>query len=715
MKPRSAHRRLLGAGTQILYGTLSLLCLALLLAISAPQARSATMGAEDKPATRLNEVEGGSLLFRTDTGGIYDVAPTVDTDVHMDISGTIARVTVKQAFFNDSPDWREAIYAFPLPDNAAVDRMRLRVGDRLIEGQIKEKRKARKTYEKARAEGRQAGLVEQQRPNMFTTSVANIAPNSRIAVEIEYQQTVRVDNGRFDLRFPLVIGPRYIPRPRLIAAEDFTVVVDPVPDAADITPPVRSEAEGLGNPVTLTIRLDRKVPLGDIASPSHAIAVDDEGAAWKTVTLAHGDVPADRDFVLQWSPAPGEGPAPALYSETKDGHRHVLLSLMPRPAAAGTTLSPPPARSIVFVIDTSGSMHGESLRQAKAALILALGRLRPEDSFNVIQFNSVTSSLFRAPRRADASTLNAAKRYVANLESTGGTEMLTALTAALESFAANDETLHQVVFLTDGSVGNERELFGRTKALIGDTRLFTVGIGSAPNSYFMTRAAQFGRGSYTFISTPTEVSEKMNVLLRKLERPVLTDLQVIWPDGSNPETWPTRVPDLYDGQPLTLAARFQENTVLDGQQVMVTGRFDGRPWQAAVPLAMSDTDNPGIAAVWARRKIAALMDSVIEGADFEAVKRHVTDTALDYKLVSKYTSLVAVDVTPVRPAAEPVHASRLATNLPHGWSRGKVLGAAQQGYVLPRGATPAAMHLAWALAMTMLAGILFVLYRRRSA
>lgn len=714
-QPVTAHR-VLTTSTHLLYGLMALLCLAMLLAASAPPAGAAAPDGRDKAAMRLDEVDGGTLLFRNDGMDVFDVAPTVDTDVHMDVSGTIARVTVRQTFVNDSPSWREAIYAFPLPDNAAVDRLRLRVGERVIEGRIEEKQRARRTYQKARAEGKRAGLVEQERPNIFTTSVANIAPGSRIAVEIAYQQTVRFDAGRFDLRFPLVVGPRYIPRPQLVSIAGRTALVDPVPDADRISPPLRTEAEGPGNPVTLTVRLDDRIPLTGITSPSHAIAVADDGGTWKTVTLKDGAVPTDRDFVLQWAPAPGTGPAAAVYREARDGRDYLLVTLLPRPADTPAAEHRIPPRSIVFVIDTSGSMHGDSLNQAKAALVLALGRLRPDDSFNVIQFNSGTDSLYRAPRPVGPDNLAAARRYVAGLESTGGTNMLPALTAALESFPQGDGKLHQVVFLTDGSIGYERQVFGRIQALIGNTRLFSVGIGSAPNNYFMTRAARFGRGSYTFIGAPSEVSENMDALLRKLERPVLTDIQVNWPGAVVPETWPARVPDLYDGEPLTLSARLDADQINSGQPITITGIYDGQPWRTTLALAdagVNQMDNPGVAAVWARRKIAALMDSVIDGADYEAVKRRVIDTAVAFQLVSKFTSLVAVDVTPARPAAETLASSRVATNLPHGWSRRMITGAAPaQGLVLPRGATAAPMHLAWAAALAALAGLLLLVRRR---
>ena len=341
----------------------------------------------------------GELRLRSANGASVLVAPLVSTAVEIDISGNTARASVTQVFRNPTTQWREGVYVFPLPENAAVDHLDMRVGNRRIEGEIKERAQAKAAYEQAKQEGRKATLVEQERPNMFTTSVANIGPDEEIRVSIEYQQTLRYDDGRYRLRFPMVVSPRYI-------AGDASVVgvpgtgsaanTDRVPDAERITPPVIDPSQGKTNPVTLTVTLNAGFPLAEVLSPYHPIDVVAGADDRYHVMLADGAVPADRDFELVWKPQLGREPAAALLSEVRDGKTYALLMLMP-PAASDD--APRLPREVVCIVDTSGSMEGASIAQAKAAVSMALDRLQPGDRFNVIEFNSVTRTLFA---RADA-------------------------------------------------------------------------------------------------------------------------------------------------------------------------------------------------------------------------------------------------------------------------------------------------------------------------
>jgi Ca-activated chloride channel family protein len=356
-------------------------------------------------------------------------------------------------------------------------------------------------------------------------------------------------------------------------------------------------------------------------------------------------------------------------------------------------------REAIYVIDTSGSMQGASLDQARRALHLALKQLTREDRFNVIQFNSVTDTLFASPREASEKNLDAARRYVDKLHATGGTEMAPALRAALDS-PAKEGYLRQVVFMTDGSVGNEDELFNLIQKKLGRSRLFTVGIGSAPNSHFMTKAAQLGRGSFTYIGDIAEVGEKMGALFGKLEHPVLSDIVVEWPASVSAEGYPQKLPDLYLGEPVALSARAEG--LLRGR-IVVRGQAGEQSWSSKFDLGQAH-DGQGMGVIWARRKIESLTDSLQEGADKEKVREAVVDIALKHHLVTRYTSLVAVDVTPVRPEGEPLDAQALPANLPQGWSHEGVFGS------LPKTATLGGLHLLLAL----LAGALAVfVYARR--
>jgi Ca-activated chloride channel family protein len=652
------------------------------------------------PGSRAQEspprVTHGSLLLHTHVAGRPDEVPAVRTDVRMRITGPIARVAVTQEFLNPTAEWLEGVYIFPLPDGAAVDTMRLQVGSRMIEGQIREREEARRTYQQAQQTGKKASLLEQERPNVFTMSVANVGPGETVVVDIEYQEVVPYDQGEFRLRFPMVVGPRYIPGADAIPGSPGTgwgVNTTAVPDAARITPPVRHPAEGPTNPLSLSVELDAGFELRRVVSPYHAIVTTPVSPTRQSITLADAAVPADRDFELVWAPDPGKQPGAAVFTEWHEGEPYALVMLLPpaRADAAGSRLP----REVIFVIDTSGSMAGASIQQARLALEQALSALTPVDRFNVIEFNSRTRRLFPASVPAGPAEVERARRWIQSLQANGGTEMLAALQAALEGA---DETgvVRQVVFVTDGLVGNEDQLFTYISRALGRSRLFTVGIGAAPNGHFMTKAAQFGRGTYTYIGSPGEVGEKMSTLFRKLEHPVLSDVAVSW-GGDDVETWPSRVPDLYVGEPVVLLARLGRTSSAD---LTVTGRRDVEPWQTRLRVE-AGSDETGIHKLWARKKIAGLMDQLREGADRGDVRSAVVAVALQHHLVSAYTSLVAVDVTPTRPEGSPGRTSNVPVALPAGMVYEKVFGG------LPQTATPAPLYVALGLASLALAHCVF--------
>jgi len=676
------------------------------------------------PATAAAAANPPGALYLKAADGTRTATPLVFTDVAMRITGMIARVTVTQRFVNPTDEWREGVYVFPLPEKAAVDHLRMKVGERDIEGQIKERGEAKRTYDAAKDGGRKATLVEQERANMFTTSVANIGPRDEIAVTIEYQETLRYDEGTFRLRFPLAITPRYIPGEQLAslagdvgwpaptqavldtdrfgAGIGWSASTQAVPDADHITPPVVPRSAGLVLPVRIGIDLDAGFPLASLASTYHPVRIEAKGGHRYHLALADGPVPAARDFELTWTPNADAQPRTALFTETKGGKTYALLMALP-PAVANAD-TPRAPREITYVVDTSGSMEGVSMTQAREALLLALDRLQPGDRFNVIEFNSGTRSLFAAPVPYDGETARRARRFVSDLRARGGTEMLSALEIAL----AGERTasiLRQVVFLTDGAVGNEDAILGLVAARLGDRRLFTVGIGPAPNMFFMTKAAQFGRGTYTAIGDVREVKDRMTALFRKLESPALTDIEVAWPAGA--DVWPRVVPDLYVGEPVVVTAQFNAAALGGGSggsgNVAVRGRRGDSAWSTLLPAAET-APATGIGVLWARAKIDALMDAGRRGVPEEATRAAVLDVALTHHLVSRYTSLVAVDVTPARAAGADLRTSPVPGNIPEGLT----------GFdALPQTATPARLlMLVGALALLIAASLA---WRLRSA
>ena len=620
---------------------------------------------------RPQQMQTGSLLLQMQAG--YTTATRINTDVAIRVSGPVSRTTVSQNFRNDGTEWVEGIYVFPLPDSAAVDRLRIRVGERVIEGEIREKEQAKAEYAQAKKEGRRAGLVEQQRSNLFMTSIANIGPGETVVVDVEYLETLGYDDGQFSLRFPLTLTPRYIPG---VPAADrqgsgWSPDTDRVPDASLITPPVVTTSSD--HLFSMHAIIDAGTALDVIASRYHPIEVTvlDETAGIYEVSLAESTAPMDHDLELVWRPVTDSMARAALFREDKDGKSHVLLMVLPPDEMAGdrATAPEPMPRDLVFVIDTSGSMHGTSMEQARQALLRALTGFRPSDRFNVIQFNSVTDALFPASATASPGNVRLAKNYVQTLTANGGTEMRPALQRALR-FEEGETRLRQIVFVTDGSVGNEQELFALIDSSLGESRLFTVGIGSAPNSLFMRKAAEAGRGTYTFISALHEVEEKMGRLIRKIEQPRVTGISVEWPGTAT--AYPEVVPDLYAGQPIVQKVRLLSEP-RSGDVVRISGTSAMGDWVTELPLVQK-SENAGVAAVWGRARIEHLMDRERCGDDPEEVRAAVVETALDHSLVSRYTSFVAIDRTPARPQSAGLDSERVPNLLPYGQSQQAIFG-----------------------------------------
>ncbi|SIR17588.1 Ca-activated chloride channel family protein [Shewanella morhuae] len=656
-------------------------------------------------AINFDDITQGMLLYRQQSGAWVPSLP-LDTQVVMQVSGLSNRVSVKQVFRNNTEFVLNGQYLFPLPNEAAVDSLRLHIGQRVIEGQIHPKAEAKQIFEQAKAEGKRASLVSQERPNMFTTEVANLAPQEELIVEISYQETIKYEDGVFSLRFPLVVAPRYIPGltsgvsgsdssdPIAQGSQSSRVTSSQVFDADRIIAPVRDAASGR-DPVlnaNIQVLLAKGVDEASIESLYHDINLNQANSGAVDVSLAQS-VPTNRDFVLQWRVKQGTSPIAWVFNQqgktyqsnsdtvsqntfdtskdkkASDDNYSLVMVLPPKVEKSNQPSLP---RELILVIDTSGSMAGDSIVQAKNALLYALKGLKPEDYFNIIEFNSELSQLSATPLAATSANLSRAREFVNRLQADGGTEMALALDAALPKSMANEATkssqpLRQVIFMTDGSVGNEQALFDLIRYQIGESRLFTVGIGSAPNSHFMQRAAELGRGTFTYIGKVDEVDEKISTLLSKIQYPVLTDIQVRYDDGSVPDYWPSPIADLYRGEPVLVSLK---RGAREPQELVISGRQGHKNWQQSLSLQDNAADlithqSKGLDLFWARKQIAALELSK-NGANDDKVKQQVTALSMNYHLVSAYTSLVAVDLTPIDSTATSRDAV-VRQHLPLGW------------------------------------------------
>jgi len=586
-----------------------------------------------------------------DSGQASTLAIALSTDIDIEVSGMLAHALVTQRFVNQTDAWVEGRYVFPLPDDSAVESLRIVVGDRLIEGEIQEREQARATYQQARSDGRMAGLVEQSSGDRFATRIANIAPGQSVEIQIGFRPPIDYQHGQFRLRVPTTMVPRH-PGASLEAVTGDAQSSPRAarwPPAERANPPITTEAGY--NPFSLSVVVNTGTPLAYLESLHHR--VDQACADGRCSVLLEEQVDSERrDFELIWQVQDSGQPHPAVFRQSLGGLDHALIMLVP-PQQFSARRTP---REVLLVIDTSGSMQGASLEQARAGLRFALDHLGHGDHFNLVEFNDRAHALFARSLAVDGSTIKRARDWVRGLEANGGTEMLDPLDLALNG-GSDSGLLRQIVFITDGQVSNESSVLGLVHERLGQSRLFTVGIGHGVNSQFLRDLARFGRGSHVLIADSAQVVERMGELLTQLNNPVLHDIEIHWPDAV--EAVPERIPDLYAGQPLLIGARAAR---LDGP-LLVTGFSDGRPWQRLVDLDQAWAAT-GVAAFWGRRAIQQTLDRQLLAGAPDAVRRDVLGLAIEYQLLSPFTSLVAVDRTPGRSRQAALESHRLPGRLP---------------------------------------------------
>ena len=632
--------------------------------------------------------DGARLELTTPTG----VRPALElsTEVRTDVIGLLARTVVGQRFRNPTSDWVEGRYQFPLPDGTAVEALRIEIGDRRIEGEIRSRADARAQFERARRTGRTAGLVEQHRPSLFTSEVTNIGPGEDVVVEIEFGHRVEYRHGRFSLRLPMIVLPRYSNR-------GGPGETDPGPFDALRLPEAPRYAESPPHPLALTVDLHPGPELATLDSLHHDVdLVPGDDGGW-TIELAEPRPVVDRDFELEWTLMERDRLTGALYLDEHRERTHALLMLVP--PAGGMPVQR--RRELILVIDASGSMQGEAIDQARAALHTALERLQPGDRFNIIAFSTAATPLFDRPRPVGPGTLADGRAFIDGLVADGGTEMDAALRLALND-PPDDGGLRQVVFATDGAIAREQAVLDRVRTDLGDSRLFTIGIGHGVNMPFLRALARRGRGTHTRVDDPRRLARTLSELMEQLERPALERLSLDWPVAD--EAWPVLLPDLYAGEALMVVTRLDAPVdALEGRFVHLRGERAGRSvhqrWSLD-PLLVAD----GVAREWARRRVEGVLDFARDDPDAEGLRAHALQTALDYQVLTPLTSLVAVDRTPRRSADAALESAETRHHRPHG-----------RMVALPQTATPATRSISAGLIAFALAILLLLAPRLQRA
>jgi Ca-activated chloride channel homolog len=655
---------------------------------------------------RFPPVGQGCLLYQSPIAGRFEPVPLIHTDAMVDVRGLVASATVTQQYVNSSDAPIEAVYIFPLPHDAAVYDLEIRIGNRVIRSVIHEREQAQRVYQAAKAEGKRAALLEQERPNVFTASLANIMPNDQISVRVRYVQPLKWEDGRMRLVFPMVVGPRYIPGTQEIdhAGSGWAADTNAVQDASRITPVVRNPEGRPGHDISVSVDLDTGFEAAAVESVSHEVNVRRLGDGRQHVELVGGTTLPNKDFVLEIRQAESTETKTALFlsSGGDSGETHFLLTAFP-PTARPSERMPV---EMLYMIDVSGSMQGTSIEQARAALLQALDRLRPNDRFGILQFNNGYREFARWPMAASAQNVAGAREYVRNLQAGGGTEMLPALRHLMTKTEIPGYLRH-IVLLTDGDLGNEEEIFAAMRRDLGGARLYTVAIGSAPNLFLATKMAQFGRGTSTHVADINEIEEQMTQLFEKIESPVLTDLKVSFDGVEVTDMFPQRLPDLFAGQPVVIYGRIRKGRVGTAH---LSGRAGDELFQSSVAFDTGKaTFHPGITTLWARQKVEELMDRWRESNEEQQteIRSSVIAHAIRYRLVTRFTSLVAVEEKIVNPGGQS-NTAAVANELPAGWKLEPVLGAP------PTGTTDAFFE---TLGMVLLCAgaVLFLIARRVGA
>jgi Ca-activated chloride channel family protein len=653
-------------------GTLTRFFLALLAMTTISAGLSG--GQSDDGPSRVGE---GSLLYRSPISGRYESVPLVHTDAAVDVRGLVASATVTQQYLNSSTTPVEAVYIFPLPHDAAVYDMEIRIGNRIIRSEIHERQEAKRVYEQAKSDGKRAALLEEERPNIFTASVANIMPGDHIDVRLRYVEALRWEEGKMRLVFPMVVGPRYIPGTQAIdhTGTGWASDTDAVEDASRITPIVRNPESRSGHDISLTVDLDPGFDTASVNCVSHVVNVSRLSDGRRHVELASGATLPNKDFILEVQETETSQPKAALFlSPGNDSAETQFLF-----AAFPPTVRPSQRMPVemLYVIDVSGSMGGTSIEQAREALLQALGRLGPADRFGILAFNHSYQEFSSEPLLATPDNLAKASKYVQYLQAGGGTEMLPALLHVMRK-PQTPGTLRHIVLLTDGDLGNEEQIFAALRHELGGARLYTVAIGSAPNLFLATKMAQFGRGTFTHIADIHEIQAQMTHLFESIESPVLTDVKLSFEGAEVTDLYPERPPDLFQQQPLLIFGRISKGRV---GLLHLTARAGNDPYETTIAFDTSKAAfHPGITTLWARQRVEELMDRWREsGEDEQAeIRATVIAHAIRYRLVTRFTSLVAVEEVVVNAGGQSTTAA-VPTELPAGWQMEKVFGAPATG------------------------------------
>ncbi len=632
-----------------------------------------------------DKATSGSLQVVDPNGKPKAACPLKHTDVKAEISGFLSRVIVTQEFENPFNEKIEAVYTFPLPQNAAVDDMTMIVGDRTVRGKILRREEAQAVYEAAKTGGQRASLLDQERPNIFTQSVANILPGEQIKITISYVETLKYENGSYEFVFPMVVGPRYVPGSATATqgnpqgnteGNGFAPNTDRVPDASRITPEPPPEGMRAGHDISLDIALDAGVTIDALGSKTHDVNVERADGRRAHVRLKDEATIPNRDFVLRYDVA-GTKVQDAVLTHSSDKGGFFTLILQPPERVTAEDVMP---KELVFVLDTSGSMSGFPIEKAKETMKLALDNLYPYDTFNLITFSGDEHILFPEPVPATKDNLEKAQKFLESRQGSGGTEMMKAVKASMDSSDAQGH-VRIVCFMTDGYVGNDMEIIGEVQRH-PNARVFAFGVGNGVNRFLLDNMAKYGRGEVEYVGLNDDGSAAARRFHERVRNPLLTDISLDWNGLPVADVYPKSIPDLFGAKPLVITGRY---TASGRGTLRLKGKMSGRDFVREIPIDFSDSQKQHdvLATLWARTRIDDLMSQDFKGLQqgnmSEDLKKAITQLGLDYRLMTQFTSFVAVEEMVVTDGGQPRRID-VPVEVPEGVNRAAVFGEEREQF-----------------------------------
>lgn len=552
-----------------------------------------------------------------------DALPLKATSARIEITGVIASVTVQQSYANEGSRPLNLRYVFPASTRAAVHGMRMRIGERTVEAKIAEREAARREFEEAKASGKSASLLEQDRPNVFSMNVANVLPGDRIEVELRYTELLVPTDGIYELVYPTVVGPRY-------------AGASPSPSDSWLKSPYLHEKTSPTYTFGLEARVVSAIPLRDLTVPSHQVDVSWNGPSEARLTLAAREkTGGNRDFILRYRLA-GEQIQSGLLAY--EGQTEKFFLLMVEPPARVVPAQVPP-REYVFILDVSGSMRGFPLDTAKVLMRDLVGSLRPADRFNVLLFSGESELLSPTSLPASAENVDRAFKFIDSQHGGGGTELLPALQRAL-ALPSSDGVSRSFVVVTDGYIAEERGAFGLIRNQLGNANVFAFGIGSSVNHHLIEGVAKAGMGEAFVVTNPSEAPAVAGRFRSYIDSPVLTDVRLELDGFKAYDLEPPSIPDLLASRPLIIHGKWAGKP--EGR-ITVRGVSGAGPFVKTIEVGPRHVkpSNEALSYLWARSRISALSDFAV-GEITGDEKNEVVALGLTYNLLTRYTSFIAV-------------------------------------------------------------------------